>query len=391
MSDWVIIGCGFIGTRLARSLLADGESVLACARDKNRLAELEREGADAYIFDAKRSHAFNHAIGTKRAPKVVYALPPIPGFPGGEIVGRAASKSLAVGANRFVFLSSTAVYGEGQDGQVVDEETDLAMSDLDARAFISAEGAVENARANGLDAAILRLSPVYGPGRGVRNRLLEGTYKLLDQGEHVYSRIHVDDVVGIIRSVVEDGPVNATYCLADDRPCPQREYAEWLSEHLGTKKPTSVPSLAPGMPRRRIRNRHVSNAKLKSELKYVFRHPTYREGELAIDRETGVETKPESLPPLIIHKKANLAKIAETTGLSRLAVVHKELAAKAEERISSNSEAVIYVLSGQLQLLHGEEKHTAGAGSLIEVPTLGVQVATGDKGAATFLVIGLKL
>ncbi len=33
MSDWVILGCGYVGTRLARKLLADGERVRVCARN----------------------------------------------------------------------------------------------------------------------------------------------------------------------------------------------------------------------------------------------------------------------------------------------------------------------------------------------------------------------
>ncbi len=391
MSTWVILGCGFIGTRLARSLLADGESVLVCSRNKEHLATLEAEGADAYVFDAKRSRAFTHATSALRSPVVVYSLPPIPGFPGGEIVSRATAAALSSGANRFVYLSSTAVYGEGRDGEVVDEDSPTAMSDVDARPYLSAEGAVENARNNGLDAVILRLTPVYGPGRGVRKRLLEGTYRLLDEGKHVYSRTHVDDVVGVIRAAVDRAPINATYCLADDHPCPQKEYADWLAEHLGTKRATSVPSLAPGMPRRRIRNRAVSNARLKSELEYKFRFPTYREGELAVDGETGVQGKDVALPPLVIHKKNAFGKIADTTGLRRLSISPKELAAKAEERITTSGETALYVLGGKLHVVHGEKTHELGAGDLVEVPALGLTVKAGDKKSAQLLVLSARL
>ena len=379
MSTWVILGCGFIGTRLARSLLADNEPVLVCGRNKEHLVALEGEGASAYVFDATRTRAFTHAMTSLRAPVVVYCLPPIPGFPGGEIVSRATAGALAAGANRFIYLSSTSVYGEGRDGEVVDEDSPTAISDNDARPYLSAEGAVDNARNNGLDGLIFRLTPVYGKGRGVRERLLAGTYKLLDGGEHIYSRIHVDDVVGIIRTAAERAPINATYCLADDHPCPQKEYADWLADHLGVKKPTSVPSLAPGMPRRRIRNRAVSNARIKSELDYAFRYPTYREGELAIDAELGVQGKDVAMPPLVVHRRADLGKIAEASELHRLQLGHRSLAAGSKDRISASGESVVQVLQGEIQVVQGEESHTLGAGDLVEVPSFGLEVEATDK------------
>lgn len=393
MSYWVILGCGYIGTRLAKALLASGEGVLACARDKQRLAELQKAGADTYQFEATRRHAFHYAMGNARSPIVVYALPPYPNLPGGELVNRATSESLSVGAQRFVYLSSTAVYGEGRDAQIVDEETPIspALDDPDARPYISAEGAVQDARSNGLDAIILRLSPVYGPGRGVRERMLEGKYKMLDDGVHVFSRVHVDDVINIIRTAVERAPINATYCVADDRPCPQREYVEWLARHLGVRTPTSVPSLAPGMPRRRIRNRPVANARLKKELGYTLLYPTYQEGETAVDRALGKEVVEQGPPPLVIHRRDALAALPNKTKLNRLRVRQENLAADAELRVASEGETMVYVLSGALSLSNAGEALRLEAGDVIEVPTGGLPVKAADTKEAKLLVMSSRL
>ncbi len=389
MSYWVILGCGYIGKRLAKALLADGEEVMACARNKSRLAELQALGADTYLFEASRRRAFHYAMGNARNPIVVYSLPPFPGLPGGELLSRAASESLATGSPRFVYLSSTSVYGEGRDGEVVDEDSPLSSSldDRDARPYVSAEGAVEDARAKGLDAVILRLSPVYGPGRGVRVRMQEGTYKLLDDGEHVYSRIHVDDVVGIIRATVDRAPTNATYCLADDRPCPQREHAEWLARHLDTRMPPSVPSLAPGMPRRRIRNRAVSNARLKKELDYAFLYPTYREGEVAIDRELGVEVEERGPVPLVIHRGGDLENFAENTGFRRLSAAHHELAGGEELRVDGRGETMVYIITGAVEVDNSGDVQKLKAGDVLEVPATGAPLKNAGKKAAQILVV----
>src|SRR5262249_34384950 len=156
---------------------------------------------------------------------------------------------------RFIYLSSTAVFGETPYGEIVDEDTAISVTDAEAAPRIAEESAVETSRMAGLQTVVLRLAAIYGPGRGVRERLKAGTYQLVDDGMPYFSRVHVDDLVGIIRVAADRAPGGALYCVADDRPSTQREYADWLTEHLGTPRPPSVPSLAPGAPRRSVRNR----------------------------------------------------------------------------------------------------------------------------------------
>jgi nucleoside-diphosphate-sugar epimerase len=288
MADWAILGCGYVGTRLARALCAEGgHRVRACARNGTRLEPLRAVGAEVYSFDAAKSRAFGPALYGLTSPVVVYSIPPLPNLPSGEPLRRAAEAAGNVGASRFIYLSSTAVYGETPDGETVDEDTPLALSDGEAMTRIAEESAVDMARLSGLSTVVLRLSAIYGPGRGVRERLKAGSYKLVDEGAHWFSRVHVDDIVGILRAAVERAPSGAVYCVADDRPTTQREYADWLVARLGVKPPPSVPSLAPGAPRRGVRNRKVANAHLKRELAYTFRYPSYLEGEEAIEAEEG--------------------------------------------------------------------------------------------------------
>jgi tryptophan 2,3-dioxygenase len=287
MADWVILGCGYVGTRLAHALLDAGQRVRVCARNVGRLAPLVERGAHAHAFDAAKSRAFGPALYGTSNPVVVYSVPPVPGMPPGEAIRRAGEACLAVGAQRFVYLSSTAVYGETPDGDVVDEDTPSALGDGEAMVRIAEEVAVESVRLAGVSTIVLRLAAIYGPGRGVRERLKKGNYKLIDEGEHFFSRVHVDDIVGVIRAAADKAPSQAVYCVADDRSTTQREYAEWLTKRLGVPLPPSVASLAPGAPRRPVRNRKVSNARLKRELQYQFLYPSFVEGEMAIEREAG--------------------------------------------------------------------------------------------------------
>jgi tryptophan 2,3-dioxygenase len=284
---------------LARALLADGARVRVAARSAARLAPLGELGADVHALDASKSRAFGPALYGLSSPIVVYSIPPLPSLPSGEPLRRATEAAAAVGASRFIYLSSTAVYGETPDGELVDENTQVALGDSEAAVRIGDESAVDVARLSGLHTIILRLAAIYGPGRGVRERLRAGTYKLLDEGAHYFSRVHVDDIVGIVRVAAERAPAGSVYCVGDDRPTTQREYSDWLVRRLGVAPPMSVPSLAPGAPRRAVRNRRIANVKLKRELDYTFRHPSYVEGEVAIERETGEGTtvNNEAVPP----------------------------------------------------------------------------------------------
>jgi hypothetical protein len=129
-------------------------------------------------------------------------------------------------------------------------------------------------------------------------------------------------------------------CVADDRPTTQREYAEWLSARLGVPLPPSVPTLAPGAPRRPVRNRRVSNARLKQVLGYALRYPSYVEGELAIEAEAAAAAAPgaaaavaearapiaaPALPPAAAVAEARAPAVAPTPAPSRLAAEEVEL------------------------------------------------------------------
>jgi len=324
MADWLILGCGYVGGRLARALLADGQRVRVCARNVQRLEPLAAAGAQVHALDAAKLRAFGPALYSLRSPVVVYSIPPVPNLPPGEPLRRAAEAAMSAGAQKFIYLSSTSVYGETEDGLTVDEDSPIAIGDADAGSRISEESAVEGARLAGLSTVVLRLSAIYGPGRGVRERLLAGTYKLIDDGVHYFSRTHVDDIVGIVRASAELAPGGSLYCVSDDHPCTQREYADWLTAHLGTAPPPSVQSLPQGAPRRAVRNRKVANARLKRELDYRFRYPSYREGELAIDREQGITPARESgavVKPIDEHDDitTNLS-VAEISDTARTAV-----------------------------------------------------------------------
>ena len=281
----IILGCGYVGTRLARAALAEGRVVRVCARSTGRLAPLGEAGAQVKHVDAGVPKSFVAACAGLPTPTVVYSVPAGGMLPPGHAMRAALQAAYGGGADCFIYLSSSGLYGDDPDDEAwIDEDTPV-LEEAAMKAVLSDEEAA--AGFDRMRTVILRLAPVYGPGRGVRERLKKGTYKLLDEGQHAISRIHVDDVVRVIFAVEERAPDKAKYLVADDEPTTQRDYAKWLSERMGLPMPPARSRIEPGAPKVAHRNRRIRNARLKQELALQLKYPTFREGEAAIEAELG--------------------------------------------------------------------------------------------------------
>jgi nucleoside-diphosphate-sugar epimerase len=296
-TPYVILGCGYTGTRLSQALRQDGIAVRACARRVALLEPLAQLGVDVHYLDASRARSFGPVLRSLPGAVVVYSIPGVPALPVGEAVRRAADAALQARAKAFIYLSTTGVYGrnEGFDLDAwVDEDAAVDIHDPDMTSRLADEAATSAAAQAGLRTVVLRLSAIYGPplwpggnGRGVRARLRRGEYRLWDGGKYYFSRIHVDDLVQVIRAAAERAPAGSLYVVGDDHPCPQGEYGRWLAAHLGLPEPPSQDALQPGQPRQMIRGRRIRNQKMKDQLGVVLRYPTYREGEAQIDEAEG--------------------------------------------------------------------------------------------------------
>jgi nucleoside-diphosphate-sugar epimerase len=172
-------------------------------------------------------------------------------------------------ARRIAYVSSTGVYGEARGA--IDESTPVDATVPRSRARLEAETVY---RERG--AIVLRAAGIYGPGRGLHRRILEGTFRMPADGGNVVSRIHVEDLSTFILAALERGTPGTTFVLADDTPVPQREAIAWLCQRLGRAEPASLPL---GEVAETLRHdRSVDNAAAKRSLGVQVAFPSYREG-----------------------------------------------------------------------------------------------------------------
>jgi len=284
----VILGCGYVGSAIARAGLAAGRQVRVCGRSSARLAgTLGAEGAEVKFLDASTPKNFTAALNSMHGATVVYSIPPVTSLPPGHAIRAALQAAYGVGASNFIHFSSSGLYGDEPDDETwVDEQTPTTPDGAMQNVF-SDEQEVDRAAFERPNITVLRLPPVYGPGRGVRNPIPQGAFPPLADGQHATSRIYIDDLVRVVFACEDRAPHKSTYLVADDEPTTQLAYSTWLCERLGLPLPPARARFEPGKQRVAHRNRKIKNAKLKRELGIELTYPSFREGEAAIDATEG--------------------------------------------------------------------------------------------------------
>jgi nucleoside-diphosphate-sugar epimerase len=258
-----------------------------CGRSTGRLAPLGELGIHVKYVDAAVPKQLGPALSGLPGATVVYSIPPVTTLPPGQAIRGALQAAYGAGAACFVLFSSAGLYGSQPDDDVwIDEDTPVAHDDPPMANVHADEREVDVCQFDRLRTVTLRLAPVYGPGRGMRARLGKQQFRILDDGSHATSRIHVDDVVRVVFAAEQHAPTHAHYLVADDEPTTQGQYAQWLCDRLGIPLPPSRSMFEPGAARAAHRNRRIRNALMKRELALELLYPSYREGEAAIEAET---------------------------------------------------------------------------------------------------------
>lgn len=288
MSDGrvVVLGCGYVGTRLARRLAQDGFEVRGTTRDESRFPEISATGAEPARVDVMRPETL--APVAEWEPDAVFDLvrPQRIGIDRYTTWGTRNVISVLGPAVRqaIVYVSSTSVYGR-RDAGWTDEETETAPSSPLGLARVESEALYLDAcRESELPARICRVPGIYGPGRTLRQRLETGAYRRLDEPKRWVSRIHVDDLVEGLIAAWRRGHPGRVYLLCDDEPVTGEEYAELTASLLALPLPPTVDredirgELSSSAFERRLADRRCRNRRMREELGVRPRYPSVREG-----------------------------------------------------------------------------------------------------------------
>jgi nucleoside-diphosphate-sugar epimerase len=266
-----VLGCGYVGAEFARQAKAAGHDVLGVVRSEASRDKLLAEGITAEAFDL---HAGDWAMLPKQFEAVVYAASTGGGGPEAYAlaydvgVKRALAWARGVGAQAFVFTSSTGVYRQ-DDGRIVDEESVVGGAPT-ADAILGGERAVLSS--GFAKARVLRFGGLYGPGRHhMVDQLRRGDHVIGGRVDHFINYLHRDDAASSVLAALVAGPDGArVYNVGDGSPVTKEALARWIAERLGQPAPIFDPA-APAGPRvakggRTQPSRIVATGRIRDEL-----------------------------------------------------------------------------------------------------------------------------
>jgi nucleoside-diphosphate-sugar epimerase len=278
----LIVGCGYVGLQLGAELAREGHEVFGLRRNADTKAELVAAGIHPLFTDITRS------TDLAKLPNSYDWVVNCVASGGGEAadyrqVFLQGTRNLIEWLipqppRKFVYTGSTSVYGQN-DGSWVDENSPTDPLAATAQVLLETENILLDAwRRNEFPAAILRVAGIYGPGRGFWFRqFLKAEARLDGGGARMRNMIHRDDVAGAVIAALKRGRTGQIYNAADNEPVTQLEFYRWLADVLDRSLPPSMPDDRSDR-QRGVTNKRISNQKLKTELGYQFRYPSFREG-----------------------------------------------------------------------------------------------------------------
>ena len=279
MNHLLCFGFGFSAQAFVAQLDKRVWKISATSRDPEGFSRINARGFHGFLFGSK----------LQIAPDVTHLLISVPPDENGDPVLRLFQEQLQrlLKQLKWVgYLSTTGVYGD-RGGDWVDEDSPLEPNTARGHRRLQAERSWLKLHSDyGLPVHLFRLAGIYGPGRNQLLTVLNGSAKRIIKQGQIFSRIHVDDIAGVLAASIAKTNPGRAYNVCDDEPCPPQEVVEYAANLLGLPVPPEISyeqaDLSPMAKSFYADSKRVSNKRMKSELGYKLIYPNYREGLTAI-------------------------------------------------------------------------------------------------------------
>ena len=270
---------------MARSLIADGWQVAGTCRTQENATLLKAQGIDAVVFN--RDQPLDGVAELLQGVTHLLASIP-PDAVGDPVLDCHASDLQTYGKdlNWVGYLSTTVVYGNRDGGWVDETSVRTPGVERGQRRVDAEDGWLALGDAAHIPIQLFRLAGIYGPGRSALDQVRAGRAKRVHRLGQVFSRIHVEDIVSVLRASMAKPNAGAAYNVCDDNPAAPSEVTAFACDLLNVPVPPIIPyeqaDLSPMAQTFWSDNKRVRNDRLHGELGVTLKFPDYQSGLQAI-------------------------------------------------------------------------------------------------------------
>ncbi|MDE1465219.1 NAD-dependent epimerase/dehydratase family protein [Spartinivicinus poritis] len=266
----LIVGCGDIGTRLAKLMFSKGFKVWGVRRNTDLLPS----DINPVTSDIASERTF---LNWPVCDYVVYSVAASErsdeGYRQAYVKGLANLLSwmekTKQNTRRLLYVSSSRVYHQQEDEWVTEASetlpTGLGLRLLEAEQLLNSTD---------IPTTAVRFSGIYGPGREYLLKQVRAGYGIVGANDPYTNRIHQDDCAGILAYLIEQDSLGVQlaecYNGVDNHPAKLSEVTSWLATQLNT-----IPTLP--LSRSTGSSKRCSNQRLL-DLGYQFKYPDYKAG-----------------------------------------------------------------------------------------------------------------
>lgn len=301
----LVVGCGYLGSRVAGLWGQTGETIHVITRSIERANAFSARGWSPIVVDLTQPESLTKLPDIDTVLFAVgYERPRMAGLSNSTAAEKSSRpdshptalksifdvyagglanvlRALPATVGRIIYISSTGVYGQ-TDGEWVTEDSPCSPTREGGKASLAAED-VLRAHPLGGRSIVLRLAGIYGPGRIPRRDDLLAGRPIPAPSEGWLNLIHVDDAARIVLAVEKQATPSAMYLVSDGTPVPRRDYYAELANLLGAPEPHFEPAPADSpAAQRATADKKISNSKLRREVAISLSYPSYREGLASI-------------------------------------------------------------------------------------------------------------
>jgi len=239
-----VLGCGWLGLPLLKSLVADGHTVRGSSRNPETLAEIATAGAEAFAIDLPQALP---AGFTDACDVLIFTLPP-----GGRRFGAKATDKYLAGLASLsawlnapdcpavIYTSSTGVYGTQKD--VVTEQSSVRPATHSARAVRRAEEWFISAKC---PLTILRLAGLVATDRHP-GRFFGGKERSVSLADTPVNLVHRNDVISAVKQCLNNDGAKYIYNVCAAAHPAKGEFYTAAAEAIGLKVAGTEPGGANG-------------------------------------------------------------------------------------------------------------------------------------------------